>query len=91
MKDLTDTRTLDLADAPAVRRQRGRPAVPGALSNAERQAAYRARRAEVGFKSVTVDISAECRAALAKYVEFKDMTLGDAVERILRDRLLRKR
>lgn len=29
--------------------------------------------------------------ALAKFIQFKDMTLGDAVDRIVRDRLLRKR
>jgi hypothetical protein len=31
------------------------------------------------------------KQALAKFIQFKDMTLGDALDRIVRDRLLRKR
>lgn len=43
MRDVTDNRTGELAVG-EVKRGRGRPRKPGALSNAERQAAYRARR-----------------------------------------------
>lgn len=43
MRDVTDNRTGELAVG-EVKRGRGRPRKPDALSNAERQAAYRARR-----------------------------------------------
>lgn len=38
-----------------------------------------------------VVVSKDVEAALHKFIQFKDMTLGDAVDRILRDRLLRPR
>lgn len=91
MKDDKDVHTVDLADAPAVRRQRGRPADPNALTHAARQAKYRANLRAAGKTEVQVIVSQEVQAALAKFVEFKDMTLGEAVDKILRDRLLRKR
>lgn len=91
MKDDKDTLTLDLADAPAVRRQRGRPADPNAMTHAQRQAKYRAALRAAGKGEIKVIVSHEVQEALAKFVEFKDMTLGDAVDKILRDRLLRKR
>lgn len=79
------------AELPGVPKRRGRPPTGKALTPAERQARRRQRLAEEGRELVTVDVAAEVRQALAKYVEFKDMTLGEAVDKILRDRLLRKR
>jgi hypothetical protein len=52
---------------------------------------YRERLREQGREILTVDVPQEVAEALRRYVEFKDMTQGQAVERILRDRLLRKR
>lgn len=79
------------AELPGVPKRRGRPPTGQALSSAERQKRRREKLAAEGRTLVTVDISEEVQQALSKYVEFKDMTLGDAVDRILRDRLLRKR
>jgi len=89
MKQETDTRTMDLP-LPGGKRRRGRPAT-GGMSGAERQRAYRARLAEEGKAPVSVTLSADVVAALDKFVQFKDETKGEAVDRILRDRLLRKR
>ena len=94
-----DDVTMEL---PGVSRRRGRP--PGQPQDektlrdaaAARKRASRARLAAAGLAAVTVDLDLEVATALRSYVERKradseDMTLGQAVERILRDRLLRKR
>lgn len=91
MKDDKDTFTVDLADAPAVRRQRGRPADPNAPTAAQRQAKYRARLRDAGKAELSVVVSQDVIDALVKFVEFKDMSLGQVVDKVLRDRLLRKR
>jgi len=79
-------------DLPGVPKKRGRPATGTAMTDAERQKKRRAKLAAEGKEVLgSVVVSKEVREALSKYVEFKDMTLGDAVDRILRDRLLRKR
>jgi hypothetical protein len=38
-----------------------------------------------------VVVTKQVQEALARYIQFKDMTLGDTLERIIRDRLLRPR
>lgn len=97
MKQIEDTKTLDLLDAVPLKvavpkRGRGRPAGPvPALTSAQRQAVRRARLKESGVMALTVSLSADVLAALSKFVEFKDMTKDQVVERILRDRLFRKR
>ncbi|WP_324042674.1 hypothetical protein [Aeromonas caviae] len=58
MKDQHDTQTQDLI---STRRSRGRPATGKALSPAEKQARYRARKAQ---KTVTVTINREDVKAL---------------------------
>jgi formylmethanofuran:tetrahydromethanopterin formyltransferase len=73
------------------KRPRGRPATVVAMSAAERQRARRERLRAVGGDVLTVSVDADVLEALRKFVEFKDMTQGEAVTRILRDRLLRKR
>jgi hypothetical protein len=73
-------------------RRRGRPAsIDGAATAAERQAARRRRLKEEGKGVLTVEVSQEVIDALDAFVQFKPETKGDVVDRILRDRLLRKR
>lgn len=81
---------LAVPDAP-VKRPRGRPASGLALSAAERQAARRERLRASGVEPLTFLVDDEVAAALRKFVEFKDMTQAQAINAILRDRLLRKR
>lgn len=85
--------TIDNAITPEnAPRKRGRPPTGNALSASARQARRRAKlEAEGKTLLPAAKVSLEVAEALAKYIQFKDMTLGDALERILRDRLLRKR
>lgn len=76
---------------PPVKRPRGRPASGLALSAAERQAARRERLRASGIEPLTFLVDDEVAAALRKFVEFKDITQAQAINAILRDRLLRKR
>jgi hypothetical protein len=78
-------------DLPGVPVRRGRPPTGKALTAAERQARRREKLAAQGKVSSTVVISKEVQQALANFVEFKDVSLGDVVDRILRGYLLRKR
>lgn len=73
-------------------KKRGRPSTGKALSGSARQA-RRLAKLEAEGKGVLPPavVSMEVKQALAKFIRFKDMTLGDALERIVRDRLLRKR
>lgn len=84
----SDRRTGDMFGAP---RRRGRPSSGCALTSAQRQAARRARLAEEGKEELTLALDTEVVEALRRFVQFKDETLGDAANRMLRDRLLRKR
>ena len=72
--------------------KRGRPPTGKALSEADRQA-RRVAKLEADGKALLprIAVSREVQQALYKFIQFKDMTLGDALERILRDRLIRKR
>ncbi|MFC5551784.1 hypothetical protein ACFPO9_24970 [Massilia aerilata] len=73
-------------------RKRGRPSTGKALSDADRQARRREKLKTVGKALLPpAVVSQEVEQALAKFIQFKDMTLGDALDRIVRDRLLRKR
>lgn len=90
-----DDRTLEL---PGVAKRPGRPPTGKAKTPAERKAAQRARLAESGRVSVTVDLPGEVAEVLRRYVQRKNadtakdpITLADAVEMVLRDRLLRPR
>lgn len=88
MKQANDKLTGDLLTG---KRPVGRPPEPGAMSPAERQRARRARLKAAGVQEVVVALPADVYAALRKYTEFKDDDYSAAVERILRDRLMRKR
>lgn len=77
--------------SPGVPKRRGRPPTGEAMTHAERQKRYREKMRSMGLEDMTVTVTAEVRSALAKHVEFKDVALGEVVDRILRAYLLRKR
>lgn len=83
-----DDRTVEL---PGVPKRPGRPPTGKALDNAARSKAKRDRLEADGKKQVSVTISIEVLEAIKKHVQFKDLTLGDAFDKALRDRFLRKR
>jgi hypothetical protein len=85
--------TVDVATSkPSPKKKRGRPSTGKALSASERQARRREKlKAEGKALLPPAVVSQEVEQALAKFIQFKDMTLGDALDRICRDRLLRKR
>ena len=85
--------TIDeTANAPAPAKKRGRKPTGNALSESDRQARRRAKLETEGKALLPpVVVSQDVKHALAKFIQFKDMTLGDALDRIVRDRLLRKR
>ncbi|MDN4057157.1 hypothetical protein QPK31_02855 [Massilia sp. YIM B02769] len=73
--------------------KRGRPSSGKALTAAERQK-RRLAKLEAEGKALLpqVVVSQAVQKALVKFIQFKDgMTLGDALDRIVHDRLLRKR
>jgi len=78
---------------PKPRVKRGRPPSGKALTAAERQK-RRLAKLEAEGKALLpqVVVSRAVQEALVRFIQFKDdMTLGDALDRIVRDRLLRKR
>lgn len=88
-----DDRTSELPDVP---KPPGRPRTGQAMTPAQRKAAQRARQAESGLETVAVvlskDVADSLRAYCARKVaDSEPVTMGEAVEKILRDRLLRKR
>lgn len=87
-KDVSGESTEQSKERPG----RGRRPTGKALSAAERQA-RRLAKLDAEGKAVLPPavVSLEVKQALAKFIQFKDMTLGDALDRIVRDRLLRKR
>lgn len=99
MKDDKDQgRTIDALDAPGVRRQRGRPPEGPPKSWAERKREQRAKAAADGKPTpVTVLLSPELQERITKYIKDAKARDGDAItksqaiERILRNQLMRKR
>lgn len=86
------------AELPGVPRRRGRPPGAKAKSGSERMREYRLRKAAEGREALSILLDEEVLSALRGYVDRKNrdvavqpITLSDAVELILRDRLLRKR
>jgi hypothetical protein len=61
------------------------------MTAAERQEARRQRLRKEGKGVLTVEVSLDVIDALDDFVKFKDETKGSVVDRVLRDRLLRKR
>lgn len=86
------TTTNNATEPPKGPKKRGRPPTGKALSGSDRQA-RRLARLEAEGKTVLPQavVSFEVQQTLLKFIRFKDMTLGDALERIVRDRLLRPR
>jgi hypothetical protein len=90
MRQIEDSKTLDLLGG--LPRGRGRPlSGKPASTAAERQAARRDRLRDEGKGVLTVEVSLDVIAALDAFVQFKDVTKGEVVDRILRGTLLRKR
>lgn len=94
-----DNVTVEL---PGVPRRPGRPPIrpqdPASLkaAAAARKREQRARQQAAGLETVSVVLSLDVADALRSYVERRSadgepLTLGQAVEKIVRDRLLRKR
>lgn len=79
------------AELPGVTRRRGRPSTGKAMTDAERQKAYRKRLKDQGRVELKCIISQDVADALKKHVRYKDMPLGEAIDKFVRDRLLRKR
>ena len=83
------------AVAPPPVRTRGRPALHDGLTvkerNAARQQRHRDRLRDSGKVAVAFVLTAELAQALKAFTKFKDETPSQVVERIIRDRLLRKR
>lgn len=89
MKQLEDDRTLDLLGPN--KRGRGRPATGKAKSAAARQRQRRERLRAAGEEFLTVHIDAALLAGLKAYIQFKDLTPDQVIDRLLRQQLLRKR
>ena len=80
MKDKFDDRTVDLIPRKA---KRGRPSTGRAMTAAEKQAAYRARQAEL---VVTVTFNREDINTLKRLIANPDLSLGldkAAIERLM--------
>ena len=91
MKQIQDDKTIDLVDQPGVVRQRGRPATGKAMSDAERQKLRRQRLVDDGMTTLSVVIPLDVMRALDHFLQYKSETKDQLVERVLRDRLMRKR
>lgn len=79
------------AELPGVPARRGRPKTGQAMTDAQRSKAKRDRLAAEGKKQISCTLSLEVIEAVKRHIEFKDLDLGDAIEKALRDRFLRKR
>lgn len=89
MKQLDDKVTGDLLEV--FKRPRGRPPTGKALSGSDRQRLRRERLRAAGDEVLTITVSSEVAEALRRFVQFKDITQGEALTKIISDRLLRKR
>lgn len=88
-----DDVTMEL---PGVAKRPGRPKTGTAKTAAERKRAQRAKLADAGLETIAVVVPNEVADALRGYcarktADAEPLSMGQAVERILRDRLLRKR
>lgn len=72
---------------PGVPRKRGRPSTGEARTPAQRQRDYLDRLAVEGKTSVTMILSVDVVEALQKYTIGKDLTQGEACDKLLRQRL----
>ena len=90
------------AGLPGIPARRGRPPTRPQdekslkAAAAARQRAYRARQAAEGKEDLTLTLPADVAEALREYTKRRsadgaELTLGKAVEKFVRDRLMRKR
>lgn len=94
MKQKEDVKTIDLVDQPGVVRQRGRPVV--LVLSKQEQAAQRKRRSRAkldarGKGTFSVTLPLDVIEAVREFLRFKDESQDQLIERVLRDRLMRKR
>lgn len=75
------------AELPGVPKKRGRPASGQAKTPGQRQKEYLDRLAAEGKTSVTMILSVAVVEALQKYMVGKDITQGEAADKLLRQRL----
>lgn len=75
---------------PGVPKKRGRPKSGEARTPAQRQRDYLERLAADGKTSVTMILSVDVVEALQKYMVGKDLTQGEACDKLLRQRLRTK-
>jgi hypothetical protein len=93
-KQKEDTKTVDMI---GIKRGRGRPASAAPQTEAERKAAYRARkRAEGAGVPVSFVLPADLVAAFDAYLvghrdKIGPITRDQALEKILRNQVMRKR
>lgn len=89
MKYAEDSRQGDLIAG--FTRQRGRPSTGKAMTAAERQKARRDRMRAAGVGTLTVELPLPVIEAMNRFLQFKDETQDQLIERLLRQQLLRKR
>lgn len=89
MATINDPRQLDLVAV--ANRQRGRPASAEAKTAAERQRQRREKLREAGVASLTVQLPVEVISAVQRFLQFKDETQDQLIERLLRQQLMRRR
>lgn len=89
MKHAQDKQTGDLLDG--FIRQRGRPPTGKAKTMAERKRDSRARLREAGDGFLTVRLPLEVIDGLRRFRQFKDLTNDEIIERLVQQKLLRKR
>jgi hypothetical protein len=81
----------DDGDVDGPKRPVGRPSTGKAMTSAERQRARRERLKASGVGFITVALPVDVLAALDKFVEFKDLSKDEVLERIIRREVMRKR
>jgi hypothetical protein len=81
-------KTIVSLDLPGVPRRRGRPPTGKAMSNAERQARY---RANADIRSLTVQLPVDLLEKLDVYIKYRDTTKSAVIEKLLLSQLFRKR
>lgn len=89
MKQVEDTKTIDLLGEPP--KGRGRPRKSDAMSSAQRMALHRARLRAEGLVDVNVKLPREVVAALDAFIQFRDTNKDAVIEKLVRSQIMRKR
>jgi hypothetical protein len=83
MKQVSDDKTIDFI---GVKGTPGRKKIYASAS--EKQAAYRARHGKTSF---TINLPTDLIDELRQFLDFKDLTRDECIEKLIRTQLLRKR